>query len=377
VYTYADGAWSPLPAEDRLFVYQGWNLLMELDGLNDHAAVRKYTWGLDLSGTLTGAGGIGGLLGVFDSTVPEGGGAYIYFADANGNVGQVVQPFTGEVVARYEYDPYGNTLVAEGAYAASNPFRFSSKYWDNESGLGYWGYRYYTPRLGRWMSRDPKGEVGGLNLYAYVNNRATDSYDRLGLESPAASQPCNVCGPDVTDAVNELLDDIDFKFENLLDDQQKQDLCSGYLETDRAAASWDTDFYSKATSLKSANCPQGDSCGMDKRARGATGGASVTFMGRCYASYDVNYVLYGRLARNCKNELTAAFWLGVWKTLTGTSEREEHATRFFMWAAGYGPKNTDSPDNLKSCRPCKEEKWNTPLGWHAYGRNGVRIGRWN
>jgi len=63
VYTYSDGAWLEMPTEDRLFVYHGWNLLMELDGLSDNVPLRKYAWGLDLSGTLTGAGGIGGAKG--------------------------------------------------------------------------------------------------------------------------------------------------------------------------------------------------------------------------------------------------------------------------------------------------------------------------
>jgi len=206
VYTYADGAWSEMPAEDRLFVYYGWNLLMELDGLNDNVPLRKYTWGLDLSGTLTGAGGIGGLLGVHDSTEGEGGADYLYFADANGNVGQVVQPFTGEVVAQYEYDPYGNIVGPDtdddgdfdaedepGAYTALNPFRFSTKYWDDESGLGYWGYRYYTPRLGRWMSRDPIGEDGGANLYSFLKNGVPNRYDAKGLEDSTIYFKCEPC----------------------------------------------------------------------------------------------------------------------------------------------------------------------------------------
>jgi hypothetical protein len=88
------GAWSATPSKDLQFVYDQWNLLIDLDGLNGNAVLRKYTWGLDLSGSLYGAGGVGGLLAVGDSSVPEGGGHYIYFYDANGNVGQVIQPFT-------------------------------------------------------------------------------------------------------------------------------------------------------------------------------------------------------------------------------------------------------------------------------------------
>jgi len=49
-------------------------------------------------------------------------------------------------------------------------FRFSSEYQDTESGLVYYNYRYYSPELGRWLSRDPIGENGGFNLYAMVGN---------------------------------------------------------------------------------------------------------------------------------------------------------------------------------------------------------------
>ena len=48
-----------------------------------------------------------------------------------------------------------------GSESSRNPFRFSTKYTDDETDLVYYGYRYYSPALGRWMSRDPIGEVDG------------------------------------------------------------------------------------------------------------------------------------------------------------------------------------------------------------------------
>jgi len=50
------------------------------------------------------------------------------------------------------------------------------------SGVLYYGYRYYDPITGRWPSRDPIGERGGENLYAFVGNRPTNTFDILGLE---------------------------------------------------------------------------------------------------------------------------------------------------------------------------------------------------
>jgi len=65
-------------------------------------------------------------------------------------------------------------------YAAANLFRFSTKWFDAETGLGYWGYRYYTPELGRWMNRDPMEEYGGTQLYNFLGNTPPGKYDALG-----------------------------------------------------------------------------------------------------------------------------------------------------------------------------------------------------
>jgi RHS repeat-associated protein len=84
-------------------------------------------------------------------------------------------------VAHYEYDAYGNVDVASGTYNADNPFRFSAKWFDDESGLGYWGYRYYSPDLGRWLGRDPLSEWADILLYRYASNAAIHFWDALGL----------------------------------------------------------------------------------------------------------------------------------------------------------------------------------------------------
>ncbi|NLX21214.1 MAG: RHS repeat-associated core domain-containing protein [Phycisphaerae bacterium] len=145
-----------------------------------------------------GAGGIGGLLAV-EARQSEGDPLrHWYFYDGNGNVGQVPRyaaqanpPVT--LGAHYEYDAYGQTLTVHDAdasgYAAANPFRFSTKWFDAETGLGYWGYRYYTPDLGRWMSRDPIEEQGGLNLYLFTQNQSPNMLDLLGQLDLLSLQP--------------------------------------------------------------------------------------------------------------------------------------------------------------------------------------------
>ena len=156
------------------FVYDGWNLLAELNGANNNV-ICSYMWGLDLSGSLQGAGGVGGLL-----TVNPGGtnGCFAVY-DGNGNVAGLTDS-TGNISARYEYNPFGETIRASGIAAALNPIRFSTKYTDSESSFSYYGYRFYNASLGRWLNRDPIEEKGGLNLYAFVQNRPGGAVDSLG-----------------------------------------------------------------------------------------------------------------------------------------------------------------------------------------------------
>jgi RHS repeat-associated protein len=87
----------------------------------------------------------------------------------------------GLVVARYNYDPYGNLLAMSGPLSEANLYRFSSKEWHEKSGLVYYLYRYYEPSLQRWINRDPVSERGGINLYAYVANNPVDLVDPFGF----------------------------------------------------------------------------------------------------------------------------------------------------------------------------------------------------
>jgi RHS repeat-associated protein len=160
------------------FVYDGWNLLAVLD--SQSAILQSFTWGQDLSGTRQGAGGVGGLLSM---TVTSGtnAGTYFYAYDGNGNVTALVDALTGATVAEYEYGPFGELVRATGPLAKLNPFQFSTKYTDEETGLIYYGYRYYSSTAGSWLSRDPIGERGGKNLYEFVGNNSAGAFDILGL----------------------------------------------------------------------------------------------------------------------------------------------------------------------------------------------------
>jgi RHS repeat-associated protein len=138
----------------RDFVYDGWNLIQELITDNGSLTTNFFTWGLDLSGTLQGAGGVGGLLAVTRDSA-----AFFPCFDANGNVTEYIDA-TGAIKAHYAFDAFGNTIAQSGALASTFTHRFSTKYFDPETGLYYYGYRFYMPQLGRWLSRDPIGTPG-------------------------------------------------------------------------------------------------------------------------------------------------------------------------------------------------------------------------
>jgi RHS repeat-associated protein len=85
------------------------------------------------------------------------------------------------IVARYEYDPFGRLIGKWGTMADVNRYRFSSQAFFPNAGLyGYYG-RFYDPTLQRWLNRDPFGEAGGLNLYGFVGNNPVGNVDPYGL----------------------------------------------------------------------------------------------------------------------------------------------------------------------------------------------------
>ena len=157
------------------YVYDGWNLAVSYTG----GSTRKhtYTWGTD-----NGTGGIGALIACRKIS---NGKDHVYFYDGHGNVTQVMNQ-SGTIVAHYEYDAFGNltkNVNQDGSgFNDENPFRFSTKFFNDETDHYYYGYRHYDPRDGRWLNRDPIGERGGANLYAFVGNNGMNWMDYLGRE---------------------------------------------------------------------------------------------------------------------------------------------------------------------------------------------------
>lgn len=91
----------------------------------------------------------------------------------------------------YDYAPFGNLTTMEGDMAKENKFCFSCEYMDHELGLIYYNYRHLNPLDGRWISRDPKGEVAGLNLMRLAHNAPIRYADILGLNEVILCGGCN------------------------------------------------------------------------------------------------------------------------------------------------------------------------------------------
>jgi len=181
------------PADN--YLYDGRRVIQERNASNVPQV--SYTRGTDLSGTLEGAGGIGGLLGRSHGYSAGNWSTHnFYHADGNGNVTYLVNS-SQTLAAAYRYDPYGNTISSSGTLAAANTYRFSSKEIHVNSGLYYYGYRWYDPNSQRWLNRDPISELGFMlrsksqhvlsldeekNLYAFVFNKPVSIVDLDGLK---------------------------------------------------------------------------------------------------------------------------------------------------------------------------------------------------
>jgi RHS repeat-associated protein len=182
------------------YIYDGKRVIQERD-VNNTPTV-SYTRGADLSGTLEGAGGIGGLLARSDGYSAGNWTSHtFYHADGIGNITYLVDG-SQALAASYRYDPFGNTITSSGPLADANVYRFSSKEIHVNTGIYYYLYRFYHPNLQRWINRDPLAawsevrfrRAGGdtyklspwetfvtPNLYEYVYNSPLSYIDPNGL----------------------------------------------------------------------------------------------------------------------------------------------------------------------------------------------------
>src|SRR5207249_12229923 len=163
-------------SNDTRLVRGGYFVIQERNVNN--SVTREYAWGLSLGG------GVGGLLHLIQGTQ-----AYSCLYDGKGNVVQINDSLEASA-AQYSYDPFG-AIIASSA-SIDQPFQFSTKAYDGRTGLADFGYRFYSPQLGRWLRRDPLGVRGGINVYSFTRNNPISTIDPLGLYP--SSDPTSLVG---------------------------------------------------------------------------------------------------------------------------------------------------------------------------------------
>ncbi len=144
------------------YLYEGEDILLEYDQTG--AVVTRYIHGPGIDEPLA---------------MEKDGQLYCYHADDLGSIIALTDS-TGSVVQSYRYDAFGNIL--NDMPAVVQPYTYTAREYDPETGLYFYRARYYDPKAGRFLQRDPIGFVGGdVNLYAYVKNNPMNWIDPWGL----------------------------------------------------------------------------------------------------------------------------------------------------------------------------------------------------
>lgn len=123
-----------------------------------------------------------------------------YHRNALGSVMAITDADEAEVVS-YRYDPYGAVTITRNSTIQSsdplgNPWMYTGRFTDEESGLYYYRARYYSPQTGRFLQRDPLGYAPGASLYQYASSSPPNRVDPMGLEDgPVGSPPAGSSDP--------------------------------------------------------------------------------------------------------------------------------------------------------------------------------------
>ena len=145
------------------YLYDGLNLIAELDASGD--AIAWYVHTLNVDEPL--------------ARVEADEDIYYYHADILGSIVALTDS-SGDVVTQYNYSPFGvANAISEGVV---QPFRFTARELDAETGMYFYRARYYSPTLARFISEDPiRFASGDVNFYRYVGNNPVNNVDPLGL----------------------------------------------------------------------------------------------------------------------------------------------------------------------------------------------------
>ena len=155
----------PLDSKTLHYLYDNDNIIAILDGNNNLVSTFVHGPNIDEPLIMTKADG----------------SIYFYHADALGSITSITDE-KGKLAATYEYKVYGKPSIAiYDSAVKDNPYMFTAREYDEETGLYFYRARYYSPHTGRFLQEDPIGFQGGnLNLYAYVGNNPINFVDPSG-----------------------------------------------------------------------------------------------------------------------------------------------------------------------------------------------------
>ena len=158
------------------YIYDGEDILLEYDGAS--ALLARYTHGPGIDEPIA---------------VTKGGSTFFYHQDGLGTVTDLTDA-TGATAKSYAYDAYGNIVDQTGTI--EQPYTYTGREFDVESGLYYYRARTYDSASGRFLQQDPVGIEEGRNMYVYVENRPTRYNDPHGLYTvlPGVPMPSPIIG---------------------------------------------------------------------------------------------------------------------------------------------------------------------------------------
>ncbi len=142
------------------YLYDNQNILFDYD--QNGNVQRAYTHGAGIDEPLM---------------ITSSGNIYYYHANALGSI-SMISNSSGTVIQTNVYDAFGSI---QSGNTLSQPYAFTGREYDSETGLYYYRARYYDPLIGRFISKDPIGFAGGINKYVYVGNSPVTYIDPLGL----------------------------------------------------------------------------------------------------------------------------------------------------------------------------------------------------
>ena len=158
---------------NQRFIYDGYLQIANLEHQTSNIKLQAFIW------DPTEPVATRPLVWNFSAVQPFNLSTSYYTHDGNKNVSEVIAA-NGDIEAHYEYAPFGAVIAQRGTSAASNPWRFSSEYAEDDTATVYYNYRHYEPVMGRWLQRDLIGEIGGWNIYAFCRNSAKSDFLGLG-----------------------------------------------------------------------------------------------------------------------------------------------------------------------------------------------------